>query len=289
MTDQRPAWADALTNAFVALKNQQPTPPLAPILAALAGTAVGDDELVDFVLHADENEPALTQARIALAKWDSQDEYLGPDDATTPAHTQERRAAIYARLGLSPEVAQAFTERIEVFEKPSTTISKVFEPWYAAETEASDQCLLGRLRGIPPRRQEVAGIVHLVAGRNDDRGHRTAQPSDATGGQADQGPGRRLRPEREDGELHRRRRQGNRRRLSADHRSHRHDRDPSRPDPAPHGHGAHGGREHPRRPGSHGPGRGQGTRLPAGRQVEPTASSSTATRSISRASSRSLA
>lgn len=133
MTDQRPAWADALTNTFVALRNQQPTPPLAPILAALAGAAVGDNELVDFVQNADENEPALTQARIALAKWDSQDEYLGLGDATTLGHSQERRAAIYTRLGLSPEVAQAFTERIGVFEKPSTTISKVFEPWYEAE------------------------------------------------------------------------------------------------------------------------------------------------------------
>lgn len=94
---------------------------------------VGDDELVDFVLNVDENEPALTQARIALAKWDSQDEYLSEDNATTSAHTRGRRVAIYARLGLSPEVAQAFTERIGVFEKPSTTISKVFEPWYASE------------------------------------------------------------------------------------------------------------------------------------------------------------
>ncbi|MGL5827079.1 MAG: Z1 domain-containing protein [Nocardioides sp.] len=133
MTDQRPAWADAMTNAFVALKNQQPTPPLGPLLSALAATAVDDGQLGSFIQQADENEPALTQARIALAKWDSQDEYLGPDDASTPAHTQERRAAIYARLGLSPEVAQAFTERIGVFEKSSTTISKVFEPWYAAE------------------------------------------------------------------------------------------------------------------------------------------------------------
>ncbi|QGN34463.1 Z1 domain-containing protein [Microlunatus sp. Gsoil 973] len=133
MTDQRPAWADALTNAFVALKNQQPTPPLGPLLTALAGTAVGDAELVAFVQQADENEPALTQARIALAKWDSQDEFFGHDDATTWAHSQERRAAIYARLGLSMEVAQAFTHRIEVFEKPSTTISKIFEPWYAVE------------------------------------------------------------------------------------------------------------------------------------------------------------
>ena len=133
MTAQRPAWADALTNAFVALKNQQPAPPLGPILSALAATVVEDAALATFIQHADENEPALTQARIALAKWDSQDEYLGQDDTSTPAHTQERRAAIYARLGLSMEVAQAFTERIEVFEKPSTTISKVFEPCYAAE------------------------------------------------------------------------------------------------------------------------------------------------------------
>lgn len=133
MNLQRPAWADALTNAFVALKHQQPTPPLGPLLTALAGTAVEEVELVAFVQQADENEPALTQARIALAKWDSQDEYLGQDGATTLAHTQERRTAIYARLELSVEVAQAFTERIEVFEKRSTTISKVFEPWYGAE------------------------------------------------------------------------------------------------------------------------------------------------------------
>lgn len=135
MTDQRPAWADALTNAFVALKNQQPTPRLGPVLTALAGTAVGGAELMAFVQYADENDPALTQARIALARWDSQDEYLDQDGETTPAHTQERRAAIYARLGLPADVARAFTERIEVFEKPSTTISKVFEPWYASERE----------------------------------------------------------------------------------------------------------------------------------------------------------
>lgn len=133
MTEQRPLWADAITNAFVALKNQQPTPPFGPILTALAGSAVSDEDLADFVLGANENDPALTQARIALAKWDSEDDYLDQDNATTPAHTQERRVAIYARLGLSPQVAQAFTERIGVFEKPSTTISKVFEPWYAEE------------------------------------------------------------------------------------------------------------------------------------------------------------
>ena len=90
-------WADALTNAFVALKNQQPTPQLGPLLTVLAGMAVGETELIAFVQQADENEPALTRARIALAKWDSQEAYLGQDGAPTPAHSQERRAAIYAR------------------------------------------------------------------------------------------------------------------------------------------------------------------------------------------------
>lgn len=132
MTETRPAWADALTNVFVALKNQQPTP-LGPLLTALAGKSVSDEKLAAFVLQADENESALTQARMALAKWDSQDEYLGEDGATTPPRTQERRAAIYTNLGLSDQVAAAFTARVEVFEATAIVISKVFEPWYAKE------------------------------------------------------------------------------------------------------------------------------------------------------------
>jgi hypothetical protein len=133
VTDQRPAWADALTNSFVALKNQQPTPPLAPLLTALAGSPVGDSELAAFIQQADENDSALTQARMALAKWDNQDEYLGRDGVATSPRTQDRRAAIYTCLGLTAEVAAAFTTRVEVFEVPSVVISKVFEPWYANE------------------------------------------------------------------------------------------------------------------------------------------------------------
>lgn len=133
MTDQRPVWADALTNAFVALKNQQPTPPLGPILSALAGAPVGDAELATFIQQADENDSALTQARMALARWDNQDGFLGPDGVATSPRTQERRAAIYTCLGLSAEVASAFTTRVEVFEVPSVVISKFFEPWYATE------------------------------------------------------------------------------------------------------------------------------------------------------------
>jgi hypothetical protein len=132
MTDPRPAWADALTNVFVALKNQQPTP-LLPLLGAMSGSAVEADAVAEFVRRAEENESALTQARMALAKWDNQDDYQAADGTATQPRTQERRRAIYAGLGLTDEAAAAFTERVEVFEIPSIIISKVFEPWYADE------------------------------------------------------------------------------------------------------------------------------------------------------------
>ncbi len=70
---------------------------------------------------------------MALAKWDNQDDYAGPDGSPTQPRTQERRAAIYSGLGLSDEAAAAFTERVEVFEIPAIVISKIFEPWYLAE------------------------------------------------------------------------------------------------------------------------------------------------------------
>lgn len=132
MTYQRPAWADAFTNVFVALKNQQPAP-LTPLLAMMSGSSVDGAALADFVRGADENEPALTQARMALAKWDNQDDYIDPIGKPTQARTHDRREAIYAGLDLTPSAAAAFTDRIEVFEVPATVISKVFEPWYAEE------------------------------------------------------------------------------------------------------------------------------------------------------------
>ena len=132
MTDQRPPWADALTNVFIALKNQQPAP-IVPLLQVLSGAKVADPELAVFITNADENEASLTQSRMALAKWDNQDEFLDADGNDTPAGTQERRAAIYAALGLSDEAAAAFTQRVEVFEVQAIVISKKFEPWYAAE------------------------------------------------------------------------------------------------------------------------------------------------------------
>jgi Z1 domain-containing protein len=123
---QRPPWADALKNVFVALAHQQPAP-LAALLAAMSGTQVSDDELMDFVSHADENDPARTQIRVTLAKWDSDDD---PQLGTQP-RTGQRRVAIYAALGLSEPLELAFTTHFPVFEAPAIVISKVFQPWYA--------------------------------------------------------------------------------------------------------------------------------------------------------------
>ncbi|WP_137876352.1 Z1 domain-containing protein [Rhodococcus sp. Q] len=132
MTQSRPTWADALTNVFIALKNQAPTP-LLPLLSAMSGTAVTDEELAAFVRDADENDPALTQARMALAKWDSQDDYLDSSGWPTGMRTIERRTAVLAGLHLSEATAAAFAQRVEVFEIPAIVISKTFEPWYADE------------------------------------------------------------------------------------------------------------------------------------------------------------
>ena len=132
MTSQRPVWADALTNVFIALKNQQPAP-ISPLLKALSGLDVPDPDLAAFIASADENEPSLTQARMALAKWDNQDEFIDLEGNELAARTQERRTAIYAGLGLSDDVAAAFTKRVEVFEARAIVISKKFEPWYADE------------------------------------------------------------------------------------------------------------------------------------------------------------
>ncbi|SDE55364.1 Z1 domain-containing protein [Glycomyces harbinensis] len=126
MTFQRPTWSDALKYAFSALSNLEPAP-LSPILDTMAGAPVPDDELIEFVRSADENDSTRTQIRMALAKWDA-DEAPGRD---TVARSDARRAEIYAALGLSDSVAAAFAEHFPVFEAPAIVISKAFQPWYA--------------------------------------------------------------------------------------------------------------------------------------------------------------
>jgi hypothetical protein len=123
---QRPAWADALKNVFVALANNPPAP-LGLLLTTLAGAPVEDAELIEFFRLADENDPARTQTRLALARWDA-------DASSEQEHlprTEERRASVYDALGVSPEVAAAISELFPVFEAPAIVISKTFQPWYS--------------------------------------------------------------------------------------------------------------------------------------------------------------
>ncbi|MFW0783601.1 Z1 domain-containing protein [Gordonia sp. CPCC 206044] len=90
-------------------------------------------ELAGYLTGADENDRALTQARIALAEWDRLADYPDAEGNPTLPRTNERREAIYSDLKVSVAVADAFTARAGVFQAPTTVISKVFEPWYAAE------------------------------------------------------------------------------------------------------------------------------------------------------------
>lgn len=131
MTYQRPAWAEALKNVLIALANQHPAP-LLPALAVFGGMTVTEPELASFVGNADENDPTLTQLRMALAKWDSDEEldYKDADGQTTFARTAARRVSVYVALGLSHDSADAFSERVLVFEAPAVVISKAFERWY---------------------------------------------------------------------------------------------------------------------------------------------------------------
>lgn len=119
-------WADALKNVFVALAHQQPAP-LSTLLQAMSGTSVPDDQFVQFICEADVNDPTRTQIRMALAKWDADDD---PAHATPP-RSVERRSAIYAALQLSEAGANAFSENFPVYEAPAIVISKVFQPWYS--------------------------------------------------------------------------------------------------------------------------------------------------------------
>ena len=121
----RPHWAATLRTAFDALGNQQPKP-LGPLLAVLGDVQIPDEELINFLAHGDPNDPARTQARISLAKWDAEDDPAFP----APARSSLRRAQIYDALDLSPALRNAFDTEFPVFTDSTVVISKVFQPWY---------------------------------------------------------------------------------------------------------------------------------------------------------------
>lgn len=127
----RPAWADELTNLLGGIRNRPK--PLLALLALFAGREVPEDEFLDFLVSADENDPALVQLRIAMAGWDaSEDIQLAStgDGAPTSPHSGARREAVYSTLEISPAIQAVVAERVPVFEKPAIVISREFEPWY---------------------------------------------------------------------------------------------------------------------------------------------------------------
>ena len=132
MTSLRPDWADDLTNLLTGMSKGNPKPLLAS-LALFAGREISNDEFGAFVRAAVENDPALAQLRLALARWDAADALPSPgtDGAQTPPHTTARRSAVYNALGLDAGAALDTGKRVPVFEKPVIVISKTFEPWYA--------------------------------------------------------------------------------------------------------------------------------------------------------------
>jgi len=84
MAYQRPGWADALKNVLSALANQQPAP-LLPMVTIMGGAAVSGADLADYLPNAAENDPTLTQMRMALAGWDADEGLKFLDSGGKPA------------------------------------------------------------------------------------------------------------------------------------------------------------------------------------------------------------
>lgn len=126
------SWAEGLANALDALKKQEPKP-LLRLVEAMSDQIVSPSDLATYFKNADENDRALTQARMALATWDALDEYADVNGDSTPSRSNERRAAIYRGLQLTDEVIEVIDARVPVFKNRTTVISKVFEPWYEQE------------------------------------------------------------------------------------------------------------------------------------------------------------
>lgn len=129
-----------LKNLLQGMAEQAPVK-LLQSLSLFAGRAVNEAELLTFVAHAQPNDPGVIQLRLALAKWDA-DEDLKLDDPEgneTGSGTIARRVAVVRALGLSAAAETTLREAIPVHEEDVIVISKDFEPWYdeARKTRSS--------------------------------------------------------------------------------------------------------------------------------------------------------
>jgi hypothetical protein len=128
----RPEWATSLKNLLSGMSKEDPKP-LLPGLEYFAQKAITSSELAAYLHNADENDLALTQVRLAMARWDADKvaPYPNSSGEPTPPYSDARRRAICSALDLDDAVSGAINERVPVYEKPVIVISAEFEPWYA--------------------------------------------------------------------------------------------------------------------------------------------------------------
>ncbi|MCB1295501.1 MAG: Z1 domain-containing protein [Gordonia sp.] len=131
MTDQRPVWADALARTLGMMKDQEPVPTMTTLVQALApGSVVTNVDLVRFVAHSNQNDPARSQFHRALARWDAHENINDASGNRTAPNTMERRSAVYTALGFSDEISDTLTGLFPVARKLNTIIPTPFPPWY---------------------------------------------------------------------------------------------------------------------------------------------------------------
>ncbi|MEX5260979.1 Z1 domain-containing protein [Kocuria sp. CPCC 205263] len=123
-----PSWTPALRSLMTGMTDNQPIELLPTLALFNNSTPVSEDDLATWVRDAYENDSTLTQMRIALAGWDASQ---SADLAGTPK-TQDRRRAVYEKLGLAGPALVAIDGRIPVAEEADIVISDEFTRWYDA-------------------------------------------------------------------------------------------------------------------------------------------------------------
>ncbi len=165
------------------------------------------------------DEPLRKELHLAIAGWDAT--MTGDWIDGTGAHTVGRRQRVYSLLGFDELTTDAMDAAFPQTGAGSVVISDEFEPWYTEERGAALEFYWRAYKkhlidkGWDP---DSISKLDIATTRVVER------LSDPTAGVPIQGPGRRIRPKRQDGEFHRRPGQVDRRRLPPGHRSDGHDR-----------------------------------------------------------------
>ncbi|MEX5301915.1 Z1 domain-containing protein [Kocuria sabuli] len=123
-----PTWTPALRNLMTGMAGGRPFELLPALTGFNGGTPVSQDDFASWIRGISENDAALAQMRIALAGWDAAESA----DLTGAPKTQQRRRAVYEKLGLTGSALTALDERMPVAEEADIVISTDFTKWYDA-------------------------------------------------------------------------------------------------------------------------------------------------------------